>query len=374
MRKIKVLNIISHMSDGGAQRIVLNYARYFKNDEDIDFKVLAIDKKKNAYCENEFKKLNLKIIYVNNLLSKILIKLFGKKCEKYFIKKALKKINPDVVHVHISGLLSSVFEPIDELKIPVRFDTLHSNPFRYTGSTLAIIKKSFNEGRFIPICLNELQANQAKEHYRISKFEIVPNGINFDKIDSKIITKKDARKIFNYSDNDFVIGSVGRLNKVKNYEFLIKIFSEVLKVKSNAKLVFAGEGEEKNNLEKLAEKLKISDKVSFLGNIDKTTEFYCMLDTFVLCSHSEAFSLVLLEAQRCKTYCVISNGVPDESIVTNHVKKINENDSAEVWAKALISKNFNGTKVKDYSDYELTKSCDIIKEVYLKYWKEYKNE
>jgi len=43
--KIKCLHIISHMNDGGAQKVILNYAKDYSNDEDIEMSLLVLSKK-----------------------------------------------------------------------------------------------------------------------------------------------------------------------------------------------------------------------------------------------------------------------------------------------------------------------------------------
>ena len=85
-------------------------------------------------------------------------------------------------------------------------------------------------------------------------------------------------------------------------------------------------------------------------------------------------SLVLLEAQACNIHCVISDGVPSESIITNKVKKMKENASEEDWAEALLDNNFEGKKICDFEDYEVHSVSKIMKDIYLKYWEEFNSE
>ena len=373
MKKIKVLTLISHMGQGGAQRIVLNNMKYFKNDDVIDFSVLAIEKKSDKYCDDQIANNNLKVEYVNDIFKKVLIKIFGSKFKKYFIKKAIKRKNPDIVHVHITGLLDEVLDAIVELNIPVRFDTLHSNPFRYNGKVLDVIRDAFQNKGFIALCLNKLQLDMAKEYYGIKKYEILENGVDYGFIDKSILKKSEARKLYGLDENTFVVGAVGRLEKVKNYPLLINAFKKVLNKNENANLLIAGEGPEKQNLLDLVSKLGISDRIRFLGNIENPVYLYSAIDVYALTSESEALSLSLIEAQRCGNYCVISEGVPDESIVTTNVQKVKGND-LDKWAQAILDTNYKGKKTKGFNNYELGKSLEKTKKLYLKYWKEYVDE
>ena len=45
----------------------------------------------------------------------------------------IRKYKPDIVHVHISSLFVAAMPGIIENNVPIRFDTLHSSPYRYKG-------------------------------------------------------------------------------------------------------------------------------------------------------------------------------------------------------------------------------------------------
>ena len=96
--------------------------------------------------------------------------------------------------------------------------------------------------------------------------------------------------------------TVGRLEKVKRQWHIIKAFKSVHDRIPGAELWLAGDGPEKEKLEKLAEQLKIKDKVKFLGFVKNVDELYGKAKIFVLSSESESFSCVAVEA--------MANGIP----------------------------------------------------------------
>lgn len=376
MKKVKVLNIIWSMGDGGAQRIILNYLKAFNNDKDIDFKLLVYDKCNDSYCNKVIKENNYNVEYLGLQKSVFRhIPIVGKKINLHKIKRTIKNAlienKPDIVHVHISPMLCYALDPIVECNIPIRFDTLHSNPLRFVGEDLKNIRNAFQKHNFIPICLNEEQKNMAKKYYGFKKFEIVRNGIDIEKIKSLKISKLEARRNLNIDKNSFVVIGVGRLNKIKRFDLLIKSFNEVLKKEKNAKLLIAGDGEELNSLKELVESLNIIEYVTFLGNIENIVELYCAADVLAMTSESEASPLTLLEAQICNLRCVISSGVPNGSIVTNKVKKMKKNASISEWSKALLDKEYKGRKILDIKSYDEKEVLSQMKNTYLKYWKEY---
>ena len=79
----------------------------------------------------------------------------------------------------------------------------------------------FKKDNFIPICITSEQANVACRHYGFTKYEIVHNGLDISKIKKQIMSKADSRKVFGFTNDSFIIGSVGRLDKIKRYDMLI---------------------------------------------------------------------------------------------------------------------------------------------------------
>lgn len=374
--KIKVMHLIGSMGDGGAQRIVLNYLYDFKSDPDIELKLYVFSHPTNSYCDRKIKENTLNVVYCNAPSSKIKIpyikRLFNLKKEKKEWEKVIKEFNPDIVHIHISGLLTRTLQPIINANIPIKFDTLHSNPLRYKGKKLKVIRRAFQKEKFIPICVTEEQAQMAKKYYGFERYEIIHNGIDIEAIKEKMILKKEARELYNIPNNAYVIIGVGRLEKIKNFELLIDAFSIISKKNRNALLVIAGSGSELSNLQKKVNGLKLDSKVRFIGNQDNIVPLYCAADMLGITSISESSSLVLLEAQVCGLRCVISDGVPKESIITDNVQKMSKNATVEEWATELQNTKYKGKAICNLESYEVHSQSKKLKEIYIKYWEENK--
>jgi glycosyltransferase involved in cell wall biosynthesis len=213
----------------------------------------------------------------------------------------------------------------------------------------------------------------AQEWYGIPRWEVVHNGIDINKIKYQIIPRNKARSTFGLFQDDFVVLGVGRLNKIKRFDLLIEAFAILLKKQSNAKLLIAGDGKERKKLGRLVNKLKIGDSVKFLGNLDNVTELYCAADVLAVTSKSESSSLVAIEAQVCGLRCVLSAGVPQESIISTNTKRMEANATINDWSKALLDDNFEGKAVCVAFDYEVHAMSKRMKEVYLQYYREYRD-
>lgn len=376
MRKIKVMHMIWSMGDGGAQQVIINYLRDFHNDPDIELKLYVYTKPTDSKYDREITENGYNVTYLNNPRTKIQIpyvkRYFQRSISRKVWEKAISEYNPDIVHVHISALLDATMPGIIKNNIPVRFDTLHSSPFRYTGRIKRIISNAFQKEGVIPICVTEAQVKEAKEWYGITKYEVVRNGVDIEEIKEKCCPKIEARKEFGLSADSFVVIGVGRLNPIKKYDLLIDSFAEVKERKPKAVLIFAGDGVEKKKLQHKAKELGISESVKFLGNIPDVTKLYCAADVLAVTSDTESSSLVAIEAQVCGTRCVLSAGVPRESILLNRTQQLEIGATAKEWCSALLDDSYMGVPVANIEDYEVHNVSKKMKEVYLKYYSMYK--
>jgi len=108
-------------------------------------------------------------------------------------------------------------------------------------------------------------------------------------------------------EDPFVL-AVGRLHKQKGYRHLLMAFARIVKQRS-AHLVILGEGDERNELQKLADTLGIASRVHFLGYRSNALAYMRQAAVFVLSSHAEGFGNVIVEALACGTP-VISTDCP----------------------------------------------------------------
>ncbi|MGC9001047.1 glycosyltransferase [Caldisericum sp.] len=129
-------------------------------------------------------------------------------------------------------------------------------------------------------------------HFPLSRINVIYNPV----LTSEIIGKANepVNNIWFNSTIPIIIG-VGRLNKQKDFPTLIKAFALVRK-EIDARLVILGEGKERQNLEKLAKELGISEYVWMPGFVDNPYKYMSKASVFVLSSIYEGLPTVLIEA------------------------------------------------------------------------------
>ena len=121
-----------------------------------------------------------------------------------------------------------------------------------------------------------------------------------------LIKKKEKIENLKIEKSNLIIG-IGRLTRQKNFLLLIKAFKQITTKHPNYHLILLGEGEEKNLLLKEVIKLKIQDKVSFLGYQENVYKYLLNSECFILTSLWEDPGFVILEAALSNTLIISSN-------------------------------------------------------------------
>ncbi len=139
------------------------------------------------------------------------------------------------------------------------------------------------------------------------------NGVNFQGIEPSVDRQTYLSRLGVDAGPDTpVFGIAARINPVKDMETLIRAFALAVRDQPQCRLVIAGDGEQRKQMEALAAELCPAGTVTFAGWIEDTNSFYHALDVNVLTSLSETFPYALTEGARqgCATISSRVGGVP----------------------------------------------------------------
>jgi glycosyltransferase involved in cell wall biosynthesis len=141
------------------------------------------------------------------------------------------------------------------------------------------------------------------EGYGIMRpIEVIPTGIN-EKAFSELLPKNEIYGTFNIPSPKHFLMFAGRLGKEKNIDILLRTLKEVLKKFPETTLAIAGDGTERQNLERYAQKIGVLKNVRFIGFI-KPQVLYSLMHAaraFVFASVTETQGLVAAEAMMAGT-------------------------------------------------------------------------
>lgn len=194
-------------------------------------------------------------------------------------------------------------------------------------------------------------------------FILVKNGIDLNHYiyDSKV--RRDIQTELDLKDK-FILACIGRLSHQKNPFFSVDVFEELQKIKSNAVLLFIGDGELKEDLEKYILSKQLSDKIKLLGNCDNVHQLLSSIDCLLMPSIFEGLPFVLVESQATGLPCVVSDTVSVESQLTNLVSFVNLNENKNVWVEQILKsidmKRYSRTTELTERGYSFKKIAEFV--------------
>jgi glycosyltransferase involved in cell wall biosynthesis len=142
------------------------------------------------------------------------------------------------------------------------------------------------------------------EFLHSDKIEVIYNGIvGFDANPQQ---SDKLRKELKIPQETLVLGTISRLDPIKNHGLLINAFAEVLDKYPNCLLLIIGDGETRDELENLVINLNISKRVIFTGYKPSPVDYLQLMDIFLLTSLSEGTAMTLLEAMSLAKPCIVT--------------------------------------------------------------------
>ena len=230
---------------------------------------------------------------------------------------AMFKSKCNLIHVHWAiptGLIGVLVGSL--LKKPV-IVTIHGSDFRMAMETSGFLKKVFvyvcNKASHLN-CVSEVQKNEIEQlGFSNKKITILPMGV-----DGTFLEKGEYRKIeSNY--RPFTILSNRNLFPIYNVSLLIRAIPMVLKEEPNTKFLIAGEGSEKEVLEREARDLNIHSYLKFLGRVphEEMPNLLAKANIYVSTSLYDGTSVSLLEALASGAFPVVTDIPSNREWITN---------------------------------------------------------
>ena len=360
--KIKVIHVLGKLQMGGAETLVMNIYRNIDRSK-IQFDFIVHGDEIGDY-EEEILKMGGKIYRVpkykgyNHFEYKKSWNIFFKEHPEY-----------KIIHCHIRSTASII------LKIAKKYGLKtisHSHSTSNGKGVSSLVKYFFQKN--IPQYADYLFACSKKSAqwlygnklFSSNKCFIINNAIDFNKFAFNDSFRKEIRKKYNISDESFVVGHVGRFDKVKNHHFIIDIISKTKKDK-NIVYMLCGDGPLKEEIKSIVESKKMSRNVIFVSSTSEIYKYYSAFDLFILPSLYEGLGMVLIEAQYSGLKCVVSPFIPSESKVSDNY--IIKDLSVDLWSEFILTKTISKRKcVSLYAainDYDINSICKYLENFYL---------
>ena len=150
----------------------------------------------------------------------------------------------------------------------------------------------------------------------LEHIHVIPNSVDVPRFAMRLYGYR-TRELLRIPHDQFLWLAAGRLDEAKDYPNLLHAFSELSNGRPNVRLIVAGEGPLRSELESLIRHLGIEGRVSLLGLCQDMPALYAASDAFVLSSAWEGMPNVVLEAMASATPVVATSVGAVPEVVTN---------------------------------------------------------
>lgn len=360
LKKKKILFVVPSLSRAnGISTFCINYLEKLNLEKySIDFLVMG-EQPHDYYSMVESKGCNIFEIKFNQYHGLKKIKAIQE------IRNFFRESKYDIIHCNTSNF--GAFTQYYAKKYGIKTRILHSHEIISSAKLLNRLRNSFMKplavinSNYYLACSEE--AGQAL--FKNRKFNIINNCINVKNYYFDESIRKEMRRKYQISDSDFVIGTVGRLSKIKNQKFLIDILKELHHNNFRAKLMLVGDGPELNRLRQYAARNQLEDHVIFTGTQNNVNSFYNLMDIFMLPSFAEGLGLVLIEAELTGLRCLASeNRIPKKTKYTELLKFIPIENGVKVWAEEVLKSKdtcYRETRIKEFENSEFNIENEVKK-------------
>ncbi len=334
---MKIVQILPELNEGGVERGTVELARELVK-RGFNSIVISHGGKLVKQLEKDGS-LHVEL----DVCSKNPLSIFGRVLA---LKKVLKKLKPDIMHVRSRVPAWLVYFSNKELKIPI-VSTVHG------FNSVSFYSKIMTKADKV-ICVSGAIKEYIQRNYNTdeNKITIIPRGIDLVKFNPENLDKnfiKEFRKRFDL-DGKFVVSSVGRITQLKDLETFIRAIAIIQKqIPNTAGLIVGGVREDKrkyfNSLKILAKALHV--EIIFAGSTPNVSEIYALSNAVVSTSKKpESFGRSVAEAIALNTPVIATNhgGVLD--IIQNGINGyfVKPEDERNFADKIMLSKGlkFNG--------------------------------
>lgn len=374
--KVKVVQLITTMADGGAETLVKDYA-LLCDKEKVDMKIVVWSEPLKTANERILRDAGIPVMYlgadnVNHPTNNPFIRAYRRLNKFRIFKRLIIDEKIDVIHVHLRFGRYLKALPDRVLKNTKLIYTLHNEPTKYFDSN-GDKKQRFEYGearRLIDkfgltiIALHDDMNKQIKALFDTDRVITINNGINYERFDDSLYDRGSVREALGIDADAKVIGHVGSYTKQKNHEFILKLFKEYLKKDPYAVLLLVGRGVLKSYINEQIKSMGLKDNVVSLENRSDIPNLMSAMDVFILPSRWEGFPVVMIEAQKMGLPCIISDRINKEVVLSNRVTMLDIEGDINTWIDAIDGKCEYMPVSGSFDDYDIKNSIRKLEELY----------
>jgi glycosyltransferase involved in cell wall biosynthesis len=332
---VRVLHILGTLDPGGVETWLLHLLRHTDRDQ-VQFEFCTFGPRPGLFA-SEIERLDGKVLRCPKTANLV---AFGRR-----FRKILREGNYDVVHSHVHFFSGAVLRWANAEEVPIRIAHSHTS---HDGRPDTWARHSYRKlmrawiGRYATHGLAASKLAAAKlfgENWQgDSRVRVLYYGIDFDPF-RRPIDKQGVRRELGIPAEAPVVGHVGRFVHPKNHILILEIAAEISKKRPDIHFLLVGDGPLRSQIEARARAMGLCAWIHTVGiRADVPRIMRGAMDLFVFPSLYEGFGLTLLEAQAAGLRCLVSDVVPDETVISSEaVEFLPLSSGLNRWTEKVIA-------------------------------------
>ena len=305
-QQMKVLHLIGGGDVGGAKTHVLSLVK--KLGEHINVKIISF--RPGMFSEEAAQLgIDIEVVKSGNIFKDI-----------FHVVSIVKEGGYQIIHSHgakanmiaIAVKARTGIATITTVHSDYQLDYMHSLYKRLTFGAINTIALRYIDN-YIGVS-NTFTEMLIERKFQPARIYTLYNGMDFDTA-PKVYSRATFMDSYHFpiSDDDIIVGIAARLYPVKGLETLLRAAENVKKQNPHVKFIIGGDGEDREHLESMRDRLGLTDTVFFTGWLSDPDILMSIVDISVLTSISESFPYSILEGARFSKATISTRvgGIPD---------------------------------------------------------------
>lgn len=310
---MRILHLTTHLDRGGISQYILSVGSAFRKK---GHEIFVVSSGGSMKPEFEIEGLRLKTLDIRTK-SELNPKLYRALPE---LIRWLKKERIEIVHAHTRVTQVMAFW-LQKLSGVPYVTTVHGFYKRRLGRR---ILPAWGERA---VAISEPVGDHLRDvfHFPLERIRVIYNGVDFADFLARFKSHhpKEVRREYGISEEAPVVGVTARLVADKGHKYLIRAVKRLESEFPDLSLLIVGDGRYRTQLNELAQKLKLLDRVYFTGNLRDVAKPLAAVNVFALPAvWREGFGLSIVEAMICQKPIIVTNIWALNTLIQNGVNGI----------------------------------------------------
>jgi len=333
---IRVLQEVATMDVGGVERLLYDYYTNLDNRE-IAFDFVIFDREKKGIFEKPLEEMGCRFHCVPRMKGLGLGYLRA-------LWKIFREGEYQVVHAHRGSRSFFVLLLAWAAGVPVRI--AHSHIAFEPDKNIIKHLKTVVFKRLCRVFATDLFAcgdDAARFMWGTSdpdRVRKMTNAIDTQRFHRALNAREQMRASLGIRD-EFVLGTVARIDVQKNPMYLLKIAEAVRRGGRKAVLLVVGTGPMEQEVRQRASEMGLDGFVRFLGTREDIPELLAAMDLFLLPSLFEGLPVTLIETQASGLPALVSDRVTKEMDKVGLIRFLPLDDDVSCWRDAIVNAGLN---------------------------------